>query len=205
MSKVIEKVMFNQVIKFLKTNDILYKKQFGFRRNHSTINAVQLLVSDVLGAFEENMFVAGVFIDLRKAFDSMSHLIILKKLYHIGLHGIVYQWFESYLTNQLQYTCINNVNSEWRMLTCGVPQGALLGVLLFKLEINDMYNCLKFSNSILYADHTTVYIVGRNLRFIRVKLQTDLDAISVWLRANLLKLNVKKTKLLFFGRECLNP
>ena len=170
MSKLIEKHVYQAVTKFMDVNGILYMKQFGFRRHHSTINAIQLLVSEVLNAFKENLFLASVFIDLKKAFDSVSHDLILAKLECLGVRGVILNWFKSYLAERKQFTSIGNMQSDTNVMECGVPQGSLLGGLLFQLQINDMSTSLRFCNCILYADDTTVYVIGRNLRFVRMKL-----------------------------------
>ena len=154
------------LVNFLDENNVIFMKQFGFRRNHSTINAVQLLVSDILSSFEEHLSVACNFIDLRKAFDTVSHSIIIKKLECLGIRGVLLNWFKSYLTMRQQFTYVNNAISDIRYMECGIPQGSLLRVLMFQLQINDMPHCLRFSNSILYADDTTIYVVGRNVKFI---------------------------------------
>ena len=162
-------------------------------------------MSDILRSFEDQQFVASVFIDLKKAFDSVSHEIILKKLECLGIRGQLYNWFNSYLTNRYQFTEVNGETSSKGKICCGVPQGSLIGVLLFKIQINDMHQCLKFCNSILYADDTTIYVIGRNVKFLRAKLQSDMQSLSIWLSSNQLKLNVKKTKLLLFHKDGLSP
>ena len=197
--------MYCNVVDFMEENNIVYCKQFRFRKRHSTIDAVQTLVSEILSSFQENLSVVSIFIDLRKAFNTVSHNLILSKLECLGIRDMPLNWFRSYLANRKQYTCVNGVDSDMKILDCGVPQGSLLRVLLFQLQINDMNTCIKFCNSILYADDTTIFVVGRNLRFIKSKLQSDVNSLSEWLCLNRLKLNVKKTKLLHFHKEGLQP
>ena len=108
MSKLIEKIVFNRVINHLEANNLLYSKQFGFRRNHSTIDAVQTLVGDILKGFDEGLTCLSVMIDLRKAFDTCSHHILLAKLEQLGIKGNLLRWFESYLSDRYQYVKIEN-------------------------------------------------------------------------------------------------
>ena len=184
---------------------MIFKRQFRFRKNHSTVNAMQLLIADILDSFQENFSIACIFMDLRKAFDMVSHHLILSKLEKMGIQGTLLKWFSSYLDSRLQYTHVNGIDSDLESLPCGVPQGSLLSVLLFQLHINDMHSCLKHCNSILYPDDTTIYVAGRNLHFVKCKLQADMNSVSSWLRSNLLILNVKKIKLIYFNRDYLNP
>ena len=205
LSKVLERVVFNCVMKHVEKHNIVFPRQFGFRKKHSTIDAIMNLVGETLKAFDNNMMVMSVFIDLKKAFDTVSHKVILSKLEKIGIKGVELDWFKSYLSNRWQVTDCNGTLSSERLLNVGVQQGSLLGVFLFQLIINDMPKYLKFSGCILYADDTTLFVLGRSLRFIRAKLQADLARLSDWLIANSLKINVSKTKSLLFNKEGLTP
>ena len=151
------------------------------------------------------MMVISLFIDLKKAFDTVSHEIILMKLEHLGVKNVELDWFKSYLCNRTQVVHMAGLTLTPEKVTVGVPQGALLGVLLFQLIINDLPKCLKFCSSILYADDTTIYLVGRSLKYLRLKVQSDLESLSGWLRLNNLKLNVSKTKSLLFQKQRLTP
>ena len=205
MLKVIEKHVYRNIVSFMEENNSIYPRQFGFRKQYSTVNAVQLLVSDILKSFDDNLTVASVFMDLRKAFDTISHEIICEKLECLGVWGQSLDWVYTYLSRRVQFCCINGMESSERPLEQDVPQGSLLGVLFFQLQINAMSKCLKFCNSILYADDTTIYVIGRNIQFMKSKLQSDMTAVSEWLSMNQLKLNVKKTKLVYFNKEGLSP
>ena len=163
------------------------------------------LVGEILNGFEKDSMILSVFVDLRKAFHTVSHSLILRKLYKLGIRGNAYSWFSSYLKDRSQCVCINNHMSKPLPVTVGVPQGALLGVLLFQLIINDMFSCLRYCTSILYADDTTLLLVGRSLKFLKLKVQHDSGRLSEWLKMNHLKLNVQKTKCVLFNREALFP
>ena len=203
ISKVLEKLVYNKVVEHLDENNIVYHRQYGFRRRHSTSDASLNLVGDILRSYESNHMVLAIFVDLRKVFDTVSHSIVLRKLNKLGVGGIEYDWCCSYLSQHTQMVDINDSQSDYTYVTTGIPQGSLLGVLLFQLHINDIYRCLKFSTSILYADDTTIYVSRSSLRFIKLKLEKDLETLSGWLRLNLLKLNVMKTKCMLFHREGL--
>ena len=166
-----------------------------------TVDAIETLVGNVLDCFEKDMFCLAIFIDLKKAFDTVKHSVILGKLERIGIQGTALDWFESYLDSRKQFIEDGNgTKSKESTLLTGVPQGSLLGVLLFQLIINDMKNCLKYSNAILYADDTTLYVIGNKIEFLELKLQADMNAISMWLKSNSLCLNEKKTKIVLFSR-----
>ena len=163
------------------------------------------LIGDTLKAIDDKMMLLSIFVDLCKAFDTIPHSTILSKLDKLGVKNTELQWFRSYMCNRQQYVNIGSHSLTKKDVTVGVQQGSLLGVLLFQILINDLPSSLKFSTSILYADDTTLYVYGRTLRFLWLKMQGDVNCLSTWLNANCLSLNVKKTKLLLFNSEGLNP
>ena len=205
ISKVLEKIVYVRLVSHLDENDVFYSRQYGFRKKHSTMDAVVNLVSEILGSFEQNRMVLAVFIDLRKAFNTISHSLIIRKLECLGVSDIALTWFKSYLTGRSQCVSLGKSISAPTHLKVGVAQGSLLGVLLFNLVINDLYRSLKYSTAILYADDTTLIISGTNLHFMKMKLQADLNGLSIWLKLNRLKLNVSKTKCMLFEKNGLSP
>ena len=206
MSKVLEKIVFQQLVEFLNINQVLYPRQYGFRRGHSTSDAVANLIGDVLKSFDDNLMVLSIFVDLRKAFDTVPHRLVWEKLEQIGVRDLELGWFKSYMSDRSQFVDLDGTQSDTQGCSdIGIAQGSLLGVLLFEIFINDLPKCLKHSQSILYADDTTIYVIGRSLKCLKMKLQKDLDHLNGWLSTNRLKLNVKKTKTLLFNKEGLFP
>ena len=140
-NKLLEKLMYNRIISFLEKFSILYNNQFGFRSKHSTTQALLLLTDKIQRSIDKGMFCSGIFLDLCKAFDTVNHKILLTKLEYYGIRGVSNDWFASYLTNRRQFVSLNGINSDYQTITCGVPQGSVLGPLLFLLYINDMPKC----------------------------------------------------------------
>ena len=128
-SKIVEKLMHKRLYSFLEKYDILHSLQFGFRAKHSTLHALISLTESVKQTIDDSMFGCGVFIDLQKAFDTVNHPILLQKLQHYGVRGTALNWFSSYLTDRKQYVSVNGHTSDHLKISCGVPQGSVLGPL----------------------------------------------------------------------------
>ena len=195
--KIIEKAMHKRLYSFLEQHNILYKNQFGFRKNNSTTYALIDLTEQIKESIDNKKYCSGVFIDIRKAFDTVNHDILLKKLEHCGVRGSGLKWFQSYLSNRWQYVEINGVSSTLKKLTCGVPQGSCLGPLLFLIYINDLPNSSKLKFH-LFADDTHIYHESSSLKKLETEMNKELKKISTWLIVNRLSLNVKKTNFVVF-------
>ena len=155
-------------------------------------------------AIDKNEYSIGIFIDLSKAFDTLDHNILLKKLYHYGIRGKAWDWFNSYLCNRKQCACLNGIMSDYKPVTHGVPQGSILGPLLFILYINDIVNCSKYLLFILFADDTNLFFSCKDMLHLFNTVNSELDKLSIWFKANKLSLNIKKTNYILFGNKRLS-
>ena len=200
ISKVLEKVVHHRLYAFLTKKSILNDNQYGFRPAHSTIDAVSKFTTHVLKSLENKLCTLAVFLDLSKAFDTIDHNILLAKLEYYGARGIALEWFRSYLCNRSQFVMYRDTESLRRMVSCGVPQGSVLGPLLFILYTNDLPAVLKHSQCILFVDDITVCISGRYEPVLRQQIENDLASLTDWFHANKLSLNVLKTNFMKFGK-----
>ena len=155
-SKIYERVVFNQLSAFLDKYNIINEAQYGFRAGKSTIEAILNHLQFVYDELDSGNLVISLFLDFRKAFDSINHEILLKKLHHYGIRGLAHKWFSSYLSNRQQFVSINGVCSGQCEVSYGVPQGSILGPILFLLFINDFPKCNPFFKYTLFADDTTL-------------------------------------------------
>ena len=135
--------------------------------------------------------VIGIFLDFSKAFDTVNHAILIDKLHHYGVRGNALDWFRSYLSNRKQYVSYNGVSSSTKLYTCSVPQGSILGPLLFLIYINDLYNVCCDSVPILFADDTNIFYKGADFGELVKSINAELENISLWLKVNKFSLNVK--------------
>ena len=197
ISKVLEKVVHCRLYKFLCLNNQFTEYQFGFRPNRSTTDAVCTFISDVMTALDNKQYTLSVLLDLSKAFDTIDHNILL--LSHYGVRGLALDWFRSYLSGRSQFVRYRDANSPCRDVTCGVPQGSVLGPLLFIIYTNDLTKILNHSNTILFADDTTLYASGSNLQDVITYIEQDLYILSDWFCANKLSLNTQKTNFMVFS------
>ena len=197
INKIIEKLMYTRLYRFLNTHNCIYELQFRFRAGHSTNHALISLTEDIRNALDDKHFVGRVFIDLQKAFD-VDHKILLYKLNHYGIRGKANEWFNSYLTNRKQYVSINGFKSDEKVMNFGVTQGSVLGPLLFLIYINDIHIALKYCKTRLFADDTNSLIKNKSLKQLQKHLNLDLRNLCNWLKANKISLNASKTELLIF-------
>ena len=188
--------MYNRLYSFLVENNILYDKQFGFQKEHSTEHAILQLTNQILQSFNHGTFTLGVFIDLSKAFDAVDHSILLKKLSLYGVRNINLKLFKSYLSNRKQYISTYQGNTDMAAITCGVPQGSILGPLLFLIFVNDLKKSTSL-DPIMFADDTNLFYSHKNIKYLFETVNKELANISAWFQANKLSLNANKTKYIF--------
>ena len=200
--KLLEKIIAKQMLRYCKKFDILYKHQYGFRPNYNTSQALIHLLDKIYNGFNNEVpeFTLGVFLDLKKAFDTTNHEILLKKLSNYGFNGEAQTWFRNYLYDRTQYVSINNINSSIRPITCGVPQGSVLGPILFLLYINDMPQSTSLFTS-LYADDTGLFLTNQSLSLLLRNTNKELEKVSKWFNANKLTLNTTKTRYMIFKQK----
>ena len=205
-SKIIERLMYNRLLKYTNDNNLLYKYQFGFQKGRSTHMALIILIDKISEALENGDCVIGIFLDFSKAFDTVDHIILLQKMYFYGIQDTTLSWFENYLSNRKQYVTYNGIKSQTEKINCGVPQGSILGPLLFLIYINDLSTVSEACMSILFADDTNMFFTGKNLKTMATVINEELIRVQEWLHCNKLSLNVLKTHYIIFTsrNKCVN-
>ncbi|XP_057299399.1 uncharacterized protein LOC130630019 [Hydractinia symbiolongicarpus] len=194
LSKILEKAVHKQLIDYLENHKLLSEHQFGYRRRRSTELATMLLADSIRKEVDNGNLVGVLYIDLSKAFDTLNHPALLEKLSSCGINGTTHEWFSDYLFNRKQMCVVENSKSDLMSVTCGVPQGSILGPLLFLVYFNDLNECLKNSIDIEFADDTVIYIAGANKCIIENLLNNDLKNVSSYFEENGLVINLKKGK-----------
>ena len=196
-SKIIEKIVHNRIYNHCENNNILDERQGGFRPSHSTCITTAHCINDIYKAMNNNKILIATYIDAMKAFDTVDHQILLQKAEYYGIKGDTLSWLRNYLTERYQCTISNNVISDTKLITCGVPQGSVCGPLLFLLYINDIAKVLDHCKVSLYADDTVIYVAHDNVNSALELLQGDLNNLSSWCTRNKLTINSRKTNIVF--------
>ena len=199
MSRLFEKLIFNQFYEYLDVNKSLYKHQSGFRLLHSVATALMASTNDWYLNIDKGKYTGLIFIDLKKAFDTVDHEILLKKLKMFGVTGLEHDLFISYLDNRKQFCRVDGTSSDVKGINCGAPQGSCVGPLLFLIYINDLPFALQKSHVSTHADDTTISLSSKSIADLQNDLNLDLLKLQDWLHANKLSLNVVKTQSLIIG------
>ena len=197
ISKIIEKLIHRQLYGLIEFNNYLYTNQFGFRNLHSTNHALITITEKIRKAIDNGEMTCGVFLDLQIAFDAIDHEIPLSKLEHYGMRGVPLKWFKTFLTQRHQYVSIKNSISETFTNKHGVPQGFVLGTLLFLIYVNDIHQVTKHADLHHFADDSNLLYSSKSLKEINQKINFELKNIVHWLRANKISLNTKKKEIVF--------
>jgi len=172
-------------------------EKFFCNRLDNVIELIEKITDNV----EKKLITAGIFIDLKKAFDTVNHEILLRKLEHHGIRSVAHEWVRSYLTNRHQYVTVNEINSDKRLITCGVPQGSVLGPKLFLIYINDISNTSNILKFVLFADDTTILCSHHNFYELIKRVNIELINVCNWFAANKLSLNLTKTNYILFNKH----
>lgn len=197
LSKVVERVVYNQLTTYLENNNLLSEHQYGFRQNRSTRDAVTRLADNIRKNMDDGKLTGALFMDLRKAFDTVNHGCLLQKLPYYGIFGTELEWIGSYLFQRSQAVFFDGILSETEFITHGVPQGSILGPLLFVLLINDLPLQLKHCRVLMYADDTVIYYSNKSIPVIEEYVNSDATRVQQWMKENCLILNPKKGKTEF--------
>lgn len=201
ISKIYEKILYDRLKKFLESKNFLYKKQYGFRPNSNTLAATVDLVTQIKTKIDQKQITLGVFVDLKKAFDTVSHDLLLKKLKNIGITETAHDIFKSYLSDRYQMVKIGEYQSSPKLITYGVPQGSILGPLLFLIYINSINEIGLKGDVTLYADDTNLMYYGHSIETVIADAQTDLNLLNMWFQYNLLTININKTNYMIFAAK----
>ena len=190
--KIFEKVIYSRLYNFCLSQNIFYENQFGFRKGHSTSHAINYSINHIKSELKNKNYVLGIFIDLSKAFDTIDHQQLIQKLNYYGVRGSANNLISSYLSKRTQYTECLGAKSDALDVIFGVPQGSVLGPLLFLIYINDIINCSTLGKFILFADDTNIFISGKTLPEAYSKANKLLEELNNYMTTNLLHINLSK-------------
>ena len=198
-SKILEQIIYNRLISFFNKHDILHSSQHGFCTNHSTNSALAEVLDCVTLALNKKFLSLALFIDVSKAFDSLDHQLLFAKSNIYGVRGTALDLLKSYFSNHFQYATVNNDSSNFCKITTGVPQGSIIGPLMYAIYVNDVFNVADFMKCVIYADDTFIIISARTKDELLALATCYLTLYSKWFAINKLCLNDSKTHFFVFG------
>ena len=198
-SKILEKAVHQQLVDYLEKNTLLSDYQCGFRKKHSTQSAVTFLTDSIRKNMDKSLITGALFIDFRKAFDTIDHVKLLEKLGSFGICDEEYYWMKDYLSNRQQSVSLGDILSDPQPVLSGVPQGSLLGPLLFTLYTTDLPSCIEKANVLMYADDTVIFYGSSNYKDIIAVLNAEISRLADWSSLNELYIHPKKTEYVMFG------
>lgn len=196
IEKIMEVYITNKLNKYLETHKIINEDQHGFQKGKSTVSLLKNYVDYVNGNLNTNKIIITIFIDLKKAFDTINHSILIKRLENIGIRGRILEWFKNYLKQRSMIVRINGKNSEVREVSRGIPQGSILGPILYTIYVNQVFKYMKHCKMYMYADDTAMTVVHNELNVAMQLLQDDFNRFQLWIHDNELIINERKTKIL---------
>ena len=200
-AKIVEKVVYKQLSNYFESKNILIDEQYGFRSNKSTTQALLSHITNIYDSLDNDDYIFSLYLDFSKAFDSVDHSILLRKLYHYGIMGVPHDWVRSYLSDRKQFVSVNDVQSDIRTLTHSVPQGSNLGPLLFLIFINDLPKCNDYFKCVMFADDCTLSwaVPTQYLHNAHVDIHRNFVSVNRWLCANKIQVNIQKTKYVIYS------
>ena len=198
LSKIFERLIYNRLVTFIEKHKLIDDLQFGFRKDRSAYMALIEAVDIVTNALDRGETVVGVSLDLSKAFDTVNHMILMEKCDKYGIMGVAKEWPISYLNGRKQYVSYNGIKSNKETISYGVPQGSILGPLLFLIYINDLTAVSKEYRPISFADDTNIFYVYKNKQTQQTYIRKEMEKIQTWMNCNELSLNLNKSQYMIY-------
>ena len=199
IAKVLEKLIANQLLSYFESHHLLHDHQGAYRCGRSSDQILLYSIDMIVSALDNCLAVCAAFLDLRKAFDSLDHSILLERLHQLGVCDVELRWFRDYLSDRLQRVKCDNSYSEWGSVLGGIPQGSALGPLLFLVYVNDMPLQVKDGGLVQFADDTCIICSGKTRKEVSEMLCSDLCSLSSWIRDSHMEINVKKSNIMWFS------